>query len=149
MKTVIAGLEEGLNAIAEALEGGGGEGGGSGLPDYDSDPQTSDDLNKFLAIDEAEQGTILKPTWRLPRVRTYTTTLSSSDIIEDDKSGTYYFDCSEISVLGRGGDYLGFMPLCDPSYIDEVSENIIYLTSAGHTAIMTAGSLKVLCYAII
>lgn len=179
MKTVIAGLEEGLNAIAEALEGGGGGGSSivptpaaadegkvltagddgtaswenpeGGLPAYDSDPQTSDDLGKLLMINEAAQGTILRPTWHLPTIRTETVSLDSSDIMEDDKSGTYYFDCSSIESVysHHTGYHLGFMPLCDPSYIDSVYGDHIYLTSAGYSAIVSAGSLKILCYSII
>ena len=88
MKTVIAGLEEGLNAIAEALEGGGSEvvptptaadegkvltagddgtasweDAGSGLPEYTS----PDDSGKILKLIEQDQQGNLAPEWSTPR----------------------------------------------------------------------------------
>lgn len=55
MKTVIAGLEEGLNAIADALEGGGGGGGNVPTP-------TLDDEGKVLKAVPQTQTTVA-PEW--------------------------------------------------------------------------------------
>ena len=60
MKTVIAGLEEGLNAIAEALEGGGG-GGGSIVP-----TPTLDDDGKVLRVVSQSQEEVA-PEWSTVR----------------------------------------------------------------------------------
>ena len=55
MKTVIAGLEEGLNAIADALEGGGGEGAVVPVP-------TLDDDGKVLRVVSQSQDKVA-PEW--------------------------------------------------------------------------------------
>ena len=59
MKTVIAGLEEGLNAIAEALEGGGGGGGSVPTP-------TLDDDGKVLKVVSQSQEEVA-PEWATVR----------------------------------------------------------------------------------
>ena len=59
MKTVIAGLEEGLNAIAEALEGGGGGGGNVPTP-------TLDDDGKVLKVVSQSQEEVA-PEWATVR----------------------------------------------------------------------------------
>ena len=77
MKTVIAGLEEGLNAIAEALEGGGGGGGNVPTP-------TLDDDGKVLRVVSQSQEEVA-PEWS--SVREVPTGGSNGQVLTKNSSG--------------------------------------------------------------
>lgn len=124
MKTVIAGLEEGLNAIAEALEGGGGS---SGLPEITGDADGGKVVTAHWSTLSGEGSYQLDPVRQVPDTtgvtngyvltnsngtpawaaasggggNGYQIYVTSGDVYEDSKSGGFYATLG--TPVGKGG----------------------------------------------